>query len=147
MPPLRKRKEDIPILARYFIEKYSRQFGKEIRKISSYALELLMEYQFPGNVRELENIIERSVAMEQSNIILPENLVLSGGAKDEQNKTFDLELPDEGINLDAEMARLERQLIEKALQKAKGTKTKAAQLLNMTRDALNYRIEKLDIRE
>jgi two-component system response regulator PilR (NtrC family) len=147
MPPLRKRTEDIPILARYFIEKYSRQFGKEIRKISSYALELLMEYQFPGNVRELENIIERSVAMEQSNIILPENLVLSGGAKGEQNKAIDLELPDEGINLDAEMARLERQLIEKALQKAKGTKTKAAQLLNMTRDALNYRIEKLDIRE
>ncbi len=147
MPPLRKRKEDIPILARHFIEKYSRQFGKEIRKISSYALELLMDYQFPGNVRELENIIERSVAMEQSNIILPENLVLSGGAKEEQNKGLDLELPDEGINLDAEMARLERQLIEKALQKAKGTKTKAAQLLNMSRDALNYRIEKLDIRE
>jgi two-component system response regulator PilR (NtrC family) len=147
MPPLRKRKEDIPILARYFIEKYSRQFGKEIRKISSYALELLMEYQFPGNVRELENIIERSVAMEQSNIILPENLVLSGGSKEEINRPFDLELPDEGIHLDAEMARLEKQLIEKALQKAKGTKTKAAQLLNMTRDALNYRIEKLDIRE
>ena len=147
MPPLRKRKEDIPILARHFIEKYSRQFGKEIRKISSYALELLMEYQFPGNVRELENIIERSVAMEQSNIILPENLVLSGGEKDEQNKGLDLELPDEGIHLDAEMARLERHLIEKALQKAKGTKTKAAQLLNMSRDALNYRIEKLDIRE
>ncbi len=147
MPPLRKRKEDIPILARYFIEKYSRQFGKEIRKISSYALELLMEYQFPGNVRQLENIIERSVALEQSNIILPENLVLAGGSKNEQNKAIDLDLPDEGINLDAEMARLERQLIEKALQKAKGTKTKAAQLLNMTRDALNYRIEKLDIRE
>ena len=147
MPPLRKRKEDIPILARHFIEKYSRQFGKEIRKISSYALELLMDYQFPGNVRELENIIERSVAMEQSNIILPENLVLSGGEKDEQNKGLDLELPDEGIHLDAEMARLERHLIEKALQKAKGTKTKAAQLLNMSRDALNYRIEKLDIRE
>lgn len=147
MPPLRKRKEDIPILVRYFTEKYSRQFGKEIGKISSYALELLMEYQFPGNVRELENIIERSVALETSNIILPENLVIAGNEKTDVVRAFDLELPDEGINLDAEMASIERRLIEKALQKARGTKTKAAQLLNMTRDALNYRIEKLDIRE
>ena len=147
MPPLRKRKEDIPILVRHFIEKYSRQFGKEVRKISSYALELLMEYQFPGNVRELENIIERSVALETSNIILPENLVISGEPGSEAGRVFEPELPDEGINLDAEMARIERRLIEKALQKAKGTKTRAAQLLNVTRDALNYRIEKLDIRE
>ncbi|HPC74408.1 MAG TPA: sigma-54 dependent transcriptional regulator [Syntrophales bacterium] len=147
MPPLRKRKEDIPILVRYFTEKYSRQFGKEIGKISSYALELLMKYQFPGNVRELENIIERSVALETSNIILPENLVIAGNEKTDVVRAFDLELPDEGINLDAEMASIERRLIEKALQKARGTKTKAAQLLNMTRDALNYRIEKLDIRE
>lgn len=147
MPPLRKRKEDIPILVRYFTDKYSRQFGKENGKISSYALELLMEYQFPGNVRELENIIERSVALETSNIILPENLVIAGNEKTDVVRAFDLELPDEGINLDAEMASIERRLIEKALQKARGIKTKAAQLLNMTRDALNYRIEKLDIRE
>ncbi|GAH56844.1 unnamed protein product, partial [marine sediment metagenome] len=73
IPPLRKRRDDIPVLTRYFIEKYSREFGKEVKKISSYAMELLMKYKFPGNVRELENIIERSVALETGNIILPEN--------------------------------------------------------------------------
>ena len=144
MPPLRRRKEDIPILAKYFIEKYSRQFGKEIKKISSYALELLMEYQFPGNVRELENIIERSVALETSNIILPENLVLV--RKDGGNGGLeDIDIPEEGLSLDDELAKLERSIILKALQRARGTKTRAAQLLNMSRDALNYRIEKLRI--
>ncbi|MBU2028170.1 MAG: sigma-54 dependent transcriptional regulator, partial [Proteobacteria bacterium] len=73
LPPLRERREDIPILTKHFIEKYSREFNKEIKTISAYALELLMEYPFPGNVRELENIIERSIALETSNIILPEN--------------------------------------------------------------------------
>jgi two-component system response regulator PilR (NtrC family) len=69
LPPLRERKEDIPVLTTHFIEKYSREFGKEIKTISTYALELLMQYPFPGNIRELENIIERSIALETSNII------------------------------------------------------------------------------
>jgi len=80
LPPLRQRKEDIPLLARHFIEKYSRAFGKEVKDISTYALELLMNYQFPGNIRELENIIERSVALETTNLILPENMALAEGA-------------------------------------------------------------------
>jgi len=69
IPPLRQRKEDIPILAKYFVEKYSKVFKKEIKTISTYAMELLMEYPFPGNVRELENIIERSVALDRKSVV------------------------------------------------------------------------------
>jgi len=144
MPPLRNRKEDIPLLTKHFIEKYAREFDKEVRMISSYAMELLMGYAFPGNIRELENIIERGVAMETSNIILPENLVLS--VEDEATeKNIDLNIPDQGIDLNAELEKIEKRAIEKALRKTKGVKTKAAEILGVTSDSLKYRIEKLGV--
>jgi two-component system response regulator PilR (NtrC family) len=77
LPALRERPDDIPVLAHFFLEKYSRAQNKDVRKLSAYALDILSRYHFPGNVRELENIIERSVALEQSNIILPESLRLA----------------------------------------------------------------------
>ncbi|HVO67079.1 MAG TPA: sigma-54 dependent transcriptional regulator [Syntrophales bacterium] len=144
VPPLRERKEDIPVLTRYFIEKYSSAFGKEIKTISSYAMELLMNYPFPGNVRELENIIERSVALETSNIILPENLLISGRLQEISNFT-DINIPDDGIDLNDEVSKYERHLIEEALKKVKGSKTKAAEILKVSFDSLRYRIEKLGI--
>jgi two-component system response regulator PilR (NtrC family) len=143
MPPLRERKEDIPLLTKHFVEKYAREFGKEVRMISAYAMELLMEYAFPGNIRELENIIERGVAMETSNIILPENLVISANAA--AVPIFDIEITDKGIDLNAEMEKIERKIIEKVLLKVKGSKTKTAELLHVTFDSLRYRIEKLGV--
>jgi two-component system response regulator PilR (NtrC family) len=144
LPPLRDRKEDIPILTKHFIEKYSREFGKEIITISAYALELLMEYPFPGNIRELQNIIERSVALETSNIILPENLILSREIGEEEEKGIP-DLPDDGLNLTDELAIFEKGLIEKALKKAGGSKSRAAELLKISYDSLHYRSEKLGI--
>jgi len=144
LPPLRGRKEDIPILTKHFIEKYSREFGKEIITISAYALELLMEYPFPGNIRELQNIIERSVALETSNIILPENLILSKEISGEEEKTIPA-LSDDELNLNDELAIFEKGLIEKALKKAGGSKSRAAELLKISYDSLHYRSEKLGI--
>jgi two-component system response regulator PilR (NtrC family) len=106
-------------------------------------MELLMDYAFPGNIRELENIIERGVAMESSNIILPENLVLAANATGVQN--FDIGITDKGLDLNAELEKVEKVIIEKALLKAKGSKTKAAELLHVTFDSLRYRIEKLGV--
>jgi two-component system, NtrC family, response regulator PilR len=144
LPPLRERKEDIAALTRHFIEKYSREFGKEIKTISAYALELLMHYPFPGNIRELENIIERSVALETSNIILPENLILSQAQVKKESDSLS-EFSETGINLNDELAKFEKALIEKALLKAQGSKTKAAELLKISYDSLHYRSEKLGI--
>jgi two-component system response regulator PilR (NtrC family) len=144
LPPLRDRKEDIPILTKHFIEKYSRDFGKDIITISAYALELLMQYPFPGNIRELQNIIERGVALETSNIILPENLILSKEISVEEDKTIP-DLPDDGLNLNDELAIFEKELIEKALKKAGGSKSRAAELLKISYDSLHYRSEKLGI--
>jgi two-component system response regulator PilR (NtrC family) len=144
LPPLRERKEDIPILTKYFIEKYSREFGKEVKNISTYAMELLMEYPFPGNIRELENIIERSIALETSSIILPENLVLQS-VDTQAIQPIEVNIPDTGIDLNAELTKIEQQIITKALQKAHGSKIKAAELLRVSPDSLRYRIEKLGI--
>ena len=145
IPPLRERNEDIPLLTSYFIEKYSKEFKKEIKKISPYAIQLLMKYPFPGNVRELENIIERSVALETTNIILPENLVIPGAGGIDEDAGLSAGIPEEGVNLNEELTRIERLLIKKALQKTNGSKTKAAKLLNVSFDSLRYRLEKLDI--
>jgi two-component system response regulator PilR (NtrC family) len=95
---------DIPILAQHFLEKYSQESGKEIRDISSYALKVLLDYSFPGNVRELENIVERSVALETSNIILPESLTLSRFKKEmRSNGVADKDMLPGGVDFEKEM--------------------------------------------
>lgn len=146
IPPLRNRKEDIPLLTQHFIEKYSSQFGKKIKNISSYALELLVDYPFPGNIRELENIIERSIALEASSIILPENLVLSDPGLCPVRNESRVDIPAGGVHLNEELARLEKAYIESALKKTAGSRKLAADLLNITLDSLHYRIDKLGVK-
>jgi two-component system response regulator PilR (NtrC family) len=148
IPPLRERKMDIPLLARHFLKKYAQESGKEIRTISSYALKVLLDYSFPGNVRELENIVERSVAMETSNIILPESLTLSRYKNDiKKNELIDADIPPEGIDLTEAVGTLEKHLLRKALQKTNGEIKKAAQLLHIPYRAIRYRLEKYGIKD
>ena len=145
LPPLRERKGDISLLAHHFLEKYSLEMEKHIGKISAYAMDILEQYAFPGNVRELENIVERSVALETSNIVLPGSLTLSnlrtgtGSAKISQKRSLD----PNGIQLDEVMAEIEREYVTKAMAMTQGSKQRAADLLGINLRSLRYRLEKL----
>ena len=149
IPPLRERMEDLPPLAQHFLEKYARDMGKSIHKLSSYALDMLARYDFPGNVRELENMIERSVAMATANIILPESVALSTYKKGEKDaKKHDLlefDIPPTGIDLNSVLADAERAYLSKALEMSGGIKQKAAKLLGISFRSLRYRLEKLGL--
>lgn len=152
VPPLRERKSDVPMLVDHFLKKYSRQLGKEVQEISSYALQVLMNYNFPGNVRELENIIERGVALESSNIILPESLSLSAGRSQDVRRASDDSMPlfqaasseDELYDLGLEkiMTNLEKRLIRHALEKTHNSKMRAADLLQMSFRSFRYKVKK-----
>ena len=146
IPPLRQRKEDLPALAQHFLEKYGRELGKSIHKLSSYALDMLARYDFPGNIRELENMIERSVALATTNIILPESLALStykrGEKSAEKHEFLDFDIPSTGVDLDSVLADVERAYLVKALKLAGGVKQKAAELLGIKADSFRYRFDK-----
>jgi two-component system, NtrC family, response regulator PilR len=154
VPPLRERKGDVPLLVHHFLNKYSKRLGKEIQEISSYAMQVLMNYDFPGNVRELENIIERGVAMESSNIILPESLSLSATARQgrqEDNANLPVFQAASGeeelfdIGLEKVVDNLEKRLITHALQKTNNSKIKAADLLQISFRSLRYKVKKYGI--
>lgn len=145
LPPLRERQEDIPVLAQFFLSKFRKEFGKDIRKVSSYAMEILCNYDFPGNVRELEHIIERGVAMESSSIVLPDSLTLSTYKRKQQDQLSlqaAADIPPEGFELDLHLGQIEKRFLQQALQQSGGAKLKAAQLLGITFRSFRYRLLK-----
>jgi len=150
LPPLRERKSDLRALAQHFLEKYSNEMGKKVTKISSYAINLLHNYPFPGNIRELENLMERSVAITDTNILLPDSLSLSlhkrrvlvDGIK---GKYFDVNDVSKGISLDSILEEVEIAYVKKAMEYSGGEKSKAAELLGINMRSLKYRLDKLDV--
>lgn len=146
LPPLRRRPEDIPILAQHFVEKYSEELGKEVVKISKEAMDVLIRYHYPGNVRELENIIERSVALETANVVLPETLPPVVHKARREPAAFDgVTIPAEGLSLEKLVEDLERRLLISALRKAGGVKKRASRFLQLSFRSFRYRLEKYGI--
>lgn len=141
MPPLRKRLSDVPVLARYFLDKYAKEHGKEVKSITPDAMRLLEGYHFPGNVRELENIIERGVALEQGEQLSAESLpgFIREGKRIEGQPA---DIPPAGLDLEQVVGEYEKMLLLKALDKTGGVKKRAAKLLNISFRSIRYRLEK-----
>lgn len=142
VPALRERKEDIPALASAFLERYSREQGKDLRAFTPDALRALTVYDYPGNVRELENVVERAVTLAGSARVglgdLPSAISGLVGAPGPQL----LDLPPEGCDLDEVLAEAERRLLVEALERTGGVRTHAAKLLRITFRSLRYRLHK-----
>ena len=138
VPPLRDRKADLLLLADHFLEKFSREHGKIIKRISTPAIDMLMSYHWPGNVRELENVLERSVLVCDGQVIHGHHLPPSLQTADSSNTVTRVSLKDavEGF---------ERDLIQDALKTTRGNRAKAARLLDTTERILNYKVRNLNV--
>lgn len=141
LPPLRERKDDIPLLTDYFLSKYAAKTGMEKHKIDSKTMKTLIDYQWPGNVRELENLIERMIVMNRTGFISEDELPDRIRSRPEMIGKVIMELPEEGINLE----NLEKELILKAYDKCEQNQSKTARFLGITRNTLLYRMAKFAI--
>jgi len=144
LPPLRQRKEDIPLLAMHFLETYSKENNKEILDLSDEVMDILEDYEWPGNVRELENLIERAVVLAKSKVITREILpaFLSPSQKD---STPLFTSSNEDLNLKKQIQDYQKKAIMNALKKSKGVQKKAASLLGVKPTTLNEMIKRLNI--
>ncbi len=144
LPPLRQRREDIPLLVDHFIAKYSKNMGVPLKRISADAMRALDKYQWPGNVRELENVVERMIALESSEVLttksLPEHVLL-GAALPEMT----YELPPEGMSLEHHLEAIAKIYMLKALDRTGGVQTQAAELLRMSFRSFRYYAKKYDL--
>ncbi len=150
VPPLRDRRDDIPLLARHFLERFRKQMEKPIEAISPQAMSRLESYDWPGNVRELENTIERAVALESgpeiSVTVLPERIAISKGeAAAASFHPGTPEFPQEGVDFEAALAGTEKLYLQAALEKSEGVRTRAAELLKISYRSFRHYAKKHDL--
>jgi DNA-binding NtrC family response regulator len=140
IPPLREHKEDIPDLVNHFLQRFSQNNGKHVESITPAALKLLMDYHWPGNIRQLENTVERAVALSTKPVIDVQDVHLdTGSSRSAANAPAPL-LP-EGMTLE----QWEDEIIREALRRADGNKSQAARMLGLSRNALRYRLSKIGV--
>ncbi len=145
MPALRERRDDIPHLADYFLHRSSDEHGKNVRALSSDAIRSLNHYEFPGNVRELENIIERAVMLAHGSVVgLGDLPVEVSGASALPSPSL-VRFPETGCNLDEVMSEVERRIVVEALERTGGVRTAAAKLIGVSLRSLRYRMQKLSL--
>jgi two-component system response regulator PilR (NtrC family) len=147
LPALRDRREDIPLIAEHFLLKYTEQMDKEVTAISHEAMELLVQHDWPGNIRELENVMERAIALEASPAILPESLPASIRGEVLRTSAAPVDgLPESGFDLEAHVKEIEMSYIAEALKRAGGVQVKAAELLGMSFRSFRYYVKKYNLR-
>ena len=146
-PALRERRDDIPLLANHFLKKYNDKLGKNIGGISIEAMEIIKKYDYPGNVRELENLIERTVALEGGSTILPESLppMVNTPSGRKMASSNEIEIGSDGVDLEKILGQIEKELIIKAIHTAGGVKKRAAKLLHISFRSMRYRVEKFNL--
>ncbi|RLB05878.1 MAG: hypothetical protein DRG50_06520 [Deltaproteobacteria bacterium] len=145
LPPLRDRREDIPILTDYFLKKLGKELGKEIREVTPAALDLLLAYPWPGNVRELRNVIERATILAKGGLIAPEDLPLElRKEKIGRNSALGEEWM-ENIDGLLPLAEVERNYILKVLRERKGNKSETARILGISRSTLREKLNRYGI--
>ena len=144
MPPLRTRGRDVLLLAKHYIDAFSQEFRRPVRRLSPAAEQALLDYPWPGNVRELRNLIERAVFLAESEMLEPADFESMHTIRRPENASAsgDLVLPDQGVNIED----VERRLVMLALERTRGNQTKAAALLGLNRDQIRYRIEKFGLK-
>jgi two-component system response regulator PilR (NtrC family) len=148
VPPLRERQDDIPLLAEHFVARFAEQMGKPISGVSGAAMSLLGEYLWPGNIRELENAMERAVALERTPTILPDSLpehLIQRIAETPVAAPAE-GFPDAGFDLERHVQGIEREYIAEALRRAGGVKVKAAELLGMSFRSFRYYTKKYNLK-
>jgi two-component system response regulator PilR (NtrC family) len=142
MPPLRDRRVDIPLLVSHFLDKFAQELDRPVAQINDTVMTKLMEYDYPGNVRELENLLERAVALSQDGRITLDSLPPSLCERAQPNTPH---IPDDGMSLEEVLADYERALLSEALHRTGGIKKRAAHLLGVSFRSFRYRLEKLGL--
>ncbi len=144
LPPLRQRQQDIPLLLQHFLHKYTIEYKRDFESFSPEVTRTLMDYNYPGNIRELENIVERCVILETGEKVISA-ATLPQLLQHQAPGSLTTTLPDDGLDLEEVVTKLETDLIGQALQKSHGNKTQAAKLLGLSFRSLRYRLDKYEL--